>query len=215
MMLKGLAYVRMEAPSVLAGDYGTDLFGGANTLREIQPYKRRPRWRNRLDGPPCNFDTALHLDFADLAGYQAYYAHPSHTEISAFNDAVVENELTSRIEWEYDGAPLIRRGLVRHTAMFIWAEEAGQAAKQRALDVVKRLEDAPGVERVTIGSGIPLQQNLQRTTDFDWILDVQVSDREATERILKGQLYADVMCEVAAVTKYEWTARISHTMRGL
>lgn len=214
-MLKGLAYVRLETPSVVAGDYGTDLFGGANVLRETPPYKRRPRWRNHLAGPPCSYDVALHLDFVDLPGYEAYHAHPSHTDISAFNVTVAENELTARIEWEYEGSPQIKRGMVRHTAMFIWAEDADDAARQVALAAVKRLESAPGVESITTGRGIPLRGALQRTSDFDWILDVQLIDPAATLSLLNGDLYAGVMQEVAAVTKYEWTARLSHVMRGL
>jgi hypothetical protein len=51
-------------------------------------------------------------------------------------------------------------------------------------------------------------------SDYDWIMDVQTPDRAAAERLLAGPHYARAMDAVAAATKYEWTARLSHVMRG-
>ena len=53
------------------------------------------------------------------------------------------------------------------------------------------------------------------TTDFDWILDVQVTDEQACKQLLESDLYARVMGEIPPLTKHEWTARISHLMRGI
>jgi hypothetical protein len=53
------------------------------------------------------------------------------------------------------------------------------------------------------------------TTDYDWILDVQLANQEATERFTGGPAYAETMRDLAAATKFEWTARMSHTMHGL
>lgn len=71
-MLKGLAYMRYECATVQHLDFGTDLFGGSSGLRGVKPYRRAPRWRSRADGPPSSFDVALHLDFLDAAGNDAY-----------------------------------------------------------------------------------------------------------------------------------------------
>jgi len=207
-MLKGLAYLCMECRDVRAGDYGSDLFGGGQPLRDVKPWLRTPRWRS-LERPPANFDTALHLDFDDFAGHDAYGADPIHHAASEFNARVADDELTARVDWWYEGPPLTRRGHVRHVAMFVWADDATQQAKRQALDASRRLEEAPGVETVTTGENVG-----RLKTDFDWILDVQLPDAEAVHRLIEGELYAEAMRTVAAATKYEWTARLSHIMRG-
>jgi hypothetical protein len=59
-----------------------------------------------------------------------------------------------------------------------------------------------------------LQNDGRLVSDYNWIMDVQVPDRDAAERLLGGLHYARAMEAVAAATKYEWTARMSHIMRG-
>ncbi len=208
-MLKGLAYLRMECPMVRSGDYGADIFGGSRPLSKTPEVERIPVWRRGAAGPPSNYDVALHLDFDDWAGHEQYSADPAHAAASRFNESVSWDELTARVDWHYDGAPPARRGRVKHVAMFVWADGAAEHAKQRALDAVRRLAEAPGVEVVTIGHNVG-----KLVSDYDWIMDVQLPDRIATERLLRETHYIDAMEAVAAVTKYEWTARLSHVMRG-
>jgi hypothetical protein len=93
--------------------------------------------------------------------------------------------------------------------MFVWGDGVPEHAKQRAFDTVRRLADAPGVVAVTVGHNVG-----RLVSDYDWIIDVQVPDRDAAERLLGGPHYARAMDAVAAATKYEWTARVSHIMRG-
>ena len=209
-MLKGLAYMRFECAGVRALDYGNDLFGGSALLRKVQPWARRPRWRDPQAGPPCNYDTALHLDFDDEAGVDAYTNDEVHRQVASFNAEVSRGELTARVDWWYEGEPLTRRGGIRHTAMFVWNDEAGEVARRRAFDAVQHLDTADGVESVAIGENVGAM-----TTDFDWIVDVQVSDRPAAERFLSGDHYREAMRAVAPATRFEWTALLSHTMRGL
>jgi hypothetical protein len=208
-MLAGLAYLRMECLMVRAGDYGEDLFGGSERLAGVPPRQRMPVWRRSAGGPPSNYDVALHLDFDDRTAYQGYGPHPAHQAASRFNGSVAWDELTARVDWQYDGDPPTRRGYVKHVAMFVWADGAAAQAKQRACDAVRRLADAPGVEAVTIGQNVGTL-----VSDYDWIMDVQLPDRAAAEQFLRGRWYAEAMAAVAAATKYEWTARLSHLMRG-
>lgn len=105
---------------------------------------------------------------------------------------------------------LTRRGHVRHAAMFVWDDGVQDDAKQAAQDAVRRLEAVPEVESVVIGRNVGTL-----TTDFDWIVDLQVPDEQACKQLLSSEAYAEAMRAVAPVTKYEWTARISHLMRGL
>jgi hypothetical protein len=208
-MLKGLSFLCMECRDVRTGDYGSDLFGGSQPLRDVRPWQRTPRWR-RLEGPPADYDVALHLDFDDWAGHDAYGADPIHAAGSSFNESVSWDEFTARVDWWYEGPTLTRRGSVRHVAMFVWADDATTTARQAALDAVQRLEDAQGVELVSVGHNIG-----HLTTDFDWILDVRLPDPGVTKALLASEAYAAAMASVAAATKFEWTARLSHVMRGL
>lgn len=209
-MLKGLAYMRFECNSVKALDYGSDLFGGSTALREVKPWDRTPRWRAATEGPPTNYDVALMLDFDDQAGMDAYNDDDVHHEVAAYNAAVCQGELTARIDWWYDGGPLIRPGLVRHSAMFVWADATDDAARQTAIDAVRALESEPGVVALTIGTNVGTLR-----TDYDWIVDLQTTDEATAQRLLKGERYAEAMRAVAPVTKYEWTARLTHVMRGM
>jgi hypothetical protein len=208
-MQKGSAYMRFTAAGPVAIDFGSDLFGGSARLSETKPWDRTPRWRAATEGPPCNYDVALHLDFEDEAGLEAYNRDDVHHEIAVYNASVCQGELTARIDWWYDGDPLIEAGKIRHTAMFVWKDEADDAAKDRALAEVKRLGDEPGAERLTLGTNVGTLR-----TDFDWIFDLQVSDVEAADRLVRGEVYRDTMRSLAAATKYEWTARLTHRMHG-
>jgi hypothetical protein len=46
-------------------------------------------------------------------------------------------------------------------------------------------------------------------------MDMHVTDRPATESLLGSDAYAEAMAAVIPATQYEWTATISHEMRGL
>jgi hypothetical protein len=209
-MLKGLAYMRFECRSVVGLDYGTDLFGGSDVLRETKPWDRTPRWRASVVGPPCNYDVALMLDFPDEAGLDAYNDDDVHHEVGEYNASICRPEMTARVDWNYDGDPLITPGHVRHSAMFVWRDDADDAAKESALEQARRLQSADDVEAVTVATNVgPMK------TDFDWILDVQLADEAKAKALLEGEIYSEVMAAIAPVTKYEWTARLSHVMRGM
>jgi hypothetical protein len=210
-MLKGLAYMRYECSSVVAIDYGTDLFGGSEVLRTVKPWERTPRWRGRAEGPPCNYDVALQLDFADAAGNEEYNNDDVHHEVGEYNASICRSELTARVDWEYDGdQPLNVPGQVRHSAMFVWTDEADEAAKTKALDAIRSLESASDVGAVTIGQNVG-----KLKTDYDWIADLQVAGAEATKSLIEGDAYAEAMSAVVPAVKHEWTARISHVMHGI
>lgn len=207
-MLKGLAYLAVECRDVRAGDYGDDLFGGSQELRDVPAWKRTPRWRLR-DRPPAAYDMALHLDFDSQAALDGYNRDPIHDAASDFNASVAWDEFTARVDWEYDEPPLMKRGHLRHVAMFIWGEQATEDEKLHAFEAVGLLRSAPGVLTVTTGTNFG-----HLPTDFDWILDVQLADTEAARGLLDGAQYAEAMQSVAAVTKFEWTARMTHVIRG-
>jgi len=208
-MLRGLAFLRMECAGVRAGDYGQDLFGGSGPLLAVPPWKRTPRWRARREGPPCNYDAALHLDFDDERGRAEYLTDDVHRTVAAFNASVNVPELTARIDWRYDGGPRVHRGMIRHTAMFVWEDGAPENGRARALQAARELAESPGVLSLAVGENVGTV-----AANFDWIVDVELPDLAAARDLVGGSLYAEAMAAVAPVTKYEWTARITHVMRG-
>jgi hypothetical protein len=209
-MLKGLAFLVTECVGPVAGDYGQDLFGGSARLHEIKPFKRTPRWRGRAEGPPSNYDVALHLDFDDQAGLDAYNVDDVHHAIGDYNASINDPELTARVDWWYDGPSRTKAGLIRHTAMFVWTDESGAAERKLAQDAVRRLESAAGVDSLAVADNVgPL------TTDYDWLFDIHLRDEAAARQLIEGDAYAEALRTVAGVTKFEWTARLTHRMRGV
>jgi hypothetical protein len=205
-MLKGLAFLGTECPMVRHGDYGEDLFGGS---RDLAAVPRTPMWRRPASGPESDFDVALHLDFDDWSGHEAYSADTTHGAASTFNESVSWDELTARVDWYYEGDRPTRRGHVRHVAMFVWRDEIDDAARARALEAVNELGELAEVDAVATGANVG-----QLQSDYDWIMDIQLPDRIAAERLLAGSVYAKAIETVAAATKFEWTARVTHLMRG-
>lgn len=210
VMLKGLAYMRFACPSVKALDFGSDLFGGSTPLREIKPWKRPPRWRSRALGPAVNYDVALHLDFDDQDGLDAYNDDDVHHEVGVYNASICRGEITARVDWWYDGPALITKNQIKHSAMFVWADDSDQQARDSALEAVRSLEESPLVAQVQIGRNVGTL-----TTDFDFIVDIRCADRDSAEQLIKGEQYARAMQQMGAVTQYEWTARLTHLMHGL
>jgi hypothetical protein len=153
---------------------------------------------------------ALHLDFDDDAGFDAYNDDHAHAEVGAYNASINQGELTARINYWYDGPPAIAPGLIRHTALFLWKPDATETEKDAATAAAAGLSDAPGVERATIGHNQPLL-----ATDYDWIMDLHVTGPDALAGLLESGQYREAMESVIPATQYEWTATISHLMRGL
>ena len=208
-MLQRLAYLGTEPPMVRSGDYGADLFGGTEPLYRVPPWERPPLWRRQNgEGPASNFDLALHLDFEDWDAYRAYAADPTHNAASTANKATSFDEFTARVRWQYEGeVPPTRPGHVKHVAMFVWADQSSEADRDAAIAGVESLAGSDGVESALVG-----RNDGTLTTDYDWIMDLELPDADTARSFLEGGAYAEAMKAVAAVTKYEWTARLSHLM---
>jgi hypothetical protein len=208
-LMRGLAFVGLECPTVAAGDYGGDIEGGSARLTEIPPWERTPRFHARAEGPPSNYDVALHLDFDDEAALAAYEGHPAAQETLRFASSVTVPELTAQLDWPRERELSDGRGRYRHCALHVWRDDAHEAARARALDAVSSLAGARDVEALAVG-----RSATGRAADFDWILDVRLPDEQAARSFLAGEPYAAAAAAVAEVTKHEWTARVTHLIRG-
>lgn len=204
-MLQGLAYLTVECPMVRYGDYGDDIFGGSSRTAGVPDVTR---WRDRKT-PLTSYDVALHLDFDDWAGHDAYSDDPAHEAVSRFNETVSWDDFTARVDWHTDGETSSQRGLIRHTAMFVWADESAPGERKRVLNSVRDLEVLPGVCAVSVGENVG-----RLISDYDWIMEVIAADRDAAEGLFTGSAYRHVMQAVAAATKFEWTASVTNVIRG-
>jgi hypothetical protein len=206
--LKGLAYLSYGCPSVRAVDFGTDLLGGSSELLRVKPWDRTPLWDARSSGPPSNFDMALHLDFDDQAGLDAYNSDDVHHEVGVYNASVCQGERTARVDWWYDGPPITERGGVRHTSLYLWDDEASSTAKDDVRAAFRSLGSAvPGVRSVVVGDNVGTLR-----TDYDLIVDMRFADLADAEVAFDHAAHKEALGLVAAATKHEWTARITHTM---
>jgi hypothetical protein len=70
---------------------------GSRRFDDPPPFEATPVWRRGADGPPANYDVALHLDFDDWDSYRQYSPRPVHQSASAFNGAVSWDELDRRV----------------------------------------------------------------------------------------------------------------------
>ncbi len=205
--LKGLAYMNYASPTTRAVDFGTDLFGGSSPMREVKPWKRTPLWKGRSEGPVSNFDMALHLDFDDQAGLDDYNSNDAHHEIGDYNASICSGERTARVDWLYDGPPRLERAGVRHTALYLWLDEATASQKGDVKGAFDSLSSVPGVRSVVTSDNIGTL-----TTDYDLILDVMLDNVDSAKALVDHPAYKEATSLVAGASKYEWTARITHTM---
>ena len=205
---KGLAYLGYGCPSVRAVDFGSDLLGGSGPLLDVKPWERTPLWHARSSGPPASFDMALHLDFDDQTGLDAYNVDDVHHEVGVYNASVCRGERTARVDWWYDGPSRVEKGGVRHTSLYLWNDEAMDPQKRDVRDAFLALERSiPTIRSVAVGDNVGTL-----TTDYDLIVDEQFADLTDLELALDHAAYKDALAVVAAATKYEWTARIAHAM---
>jgi hypothetical protein len=209
--VKGLAYLAFGCHSVRALDFGRDLFGGSSRLLANKPWERTPVWHARESGPPWgNYDMALHVDFDDAAGFEAYLHCPAHREVSDYNEKVVWDEYTARVDWHLQGTPRTDRGGVRHTSCFLWDDGIGDAAKDEAREALASLgRSVPTVRSAVVGDNARAVP-----TAFNLVLDVLFDDVQGARAYFAHPAQKEAAALLAGVTKHEWTARITHTVRS-
>lgn len=200
---QGLAYMSYACPMVRSLDFGTDLLGGSSPLVEVKPWKRTPLWKAKRSGPPFNWDMSLHLDFDDQEGMDAYNKDAVHHDIAVYNEAVCRPERTARIDWWYEGGPRFEKGLIRHTSLFLWQDEATEQQKDDVREAFRSLNGAvPSLRSLVTGDG-----NGHLATDYDLIVDAHFADLAAFEAYREHAAYTEALELAIAATKYEWTAR--------
>jgi len=203
LMMKGLAYLRFECPSVRALDFGADLFGGSGQTPVGSPNRKS-------NGGSVGYDVALHLDFANRADFREYSANPIHRAVSAYNASVCREKLTARVDWNPEEGVTHSVGHLRHTVMFVWNANIDDAGRKSAFSQVEQLMRAPETETMAIG--IDAGEN---NTNYDWMIDVQLFDLDSADHLINGETYGAAMSALAPLIQPERTARQTHLMHGL
>jgi Stress responsive A/B Barrel Domain len=205
---KGLAYLAYGCPSVRSVDFGTDLLGGSSRLLEVKPWERTPLWDARTEGPPSRFDMALHLDFDDQHGLDEYNKDEVHHEVALYNASVCRPERTARVDWWYDGSSRFERAGVRSTTLYLWDDEATDARKDDVRRAYGELQRAvPGLDSILVADNVGTLR-----TDYDLIVDAHFETLEHAKVFVEHEAHREAEVLAATSTKYEWTARITHTM---
>ena len=152
---------------------------------------------------------ALHEDFDDQEGLDAYNKHPAHYEVGVYNETIDREEQTARCDWWYDGPPRLEKGLIRHSSLFVWRDEATDRQKDDVREAFRSLNGAvPSVRSLVTGDNIEPQS----PTAYDFIVDAHFKDLADFEACREHPAYKEALALAAATTKYEWTARITHKM---
>jgi Stress responsive A/B Barrel Domain len=184
-MLRGLESLAEHCPTVRAIDYGEHIFGGAGA-----------------------YDVALHLDFDDADGYDAYVADPGHESVSRFNASVSLADQTARVDWLPERPLSSAPGHVRHCMTFGWAEGVNGPTRDRAFDAAAKLGGAPGVVSAVVAENAGSDPRAS-----DWVLDVEIADTAAAAALLNGTAFADAMAAVAPAITAGRTAGVTHLSR--
>ena len=225
--------IRSGCGSIRALDVGVDLQGGSSELLQVLPWRRTPIWHSRRIGPPSNYDIGSNVDFDDLAGFATYGTCPAHHEASVYNETHGQEERAARIQWEYDGPPRFLAGGVRHTALYLWAEEATAEQRSEARNQMRALADSvPGARSLAVGDDLKLghlateqgtrlvrpadvpagEEAWASSTNFDLIVDVMFEDLQGANAFIEHPARREAEAMLAGATMYEWTARVTKRM---
>ena len=207
---KGLAYLNYGCPSVRAVDFGSDPFGGSAPLLEIKPWDRTPLWHARPSGPPSDFDMALHLDFDDQAGLDAYNHDDVHHEVGVYNASIAEESAPLVSTGGTTDRPASKKGASSLLPVPLGRRRSRSSQKSDVRAAFLAVEGAtPGCGSVMVGDNVGTL-----TTDYDLIVDVHFADLTDASTAWSTPPISEALALVAASTKYEWTARITHTMHA-
>lgn len=118
---------------------------------------------------PDNYDLAVVVDFDDEAGWVTYHESEAHLQAAAANASICQSDLTARIRHVYEGSPS-RRGMVRHIAMYEWADGATSEDRRAIWEGHRRLANTcPAVQALHLAEGRKIRE--AQASDFDWVME--------------------------------------------
>ena len=99
---------------------------------------------------------------------------------------------------------------MRHTSLFLWADEVADAQKTEVRDAFAALGgSSAGLRSVLVADNVGTLR-----TDYDVIVDAELDDLKSAEALFASEAFSAALDLAAAATKYEWTARITHPIRA-
>jgi hypothetical protein len=156
---------------------------------------------------PTRFELALVHDHRDRAAWDEYNKNAAHHRVGEFIKTVTVPDVAARVDWVYDG-PASRRGGIRHTVLYRWAEGTDDAQKDAARGAVAALRAAcPSVRALEIGEDLGWYP-----PNYDWIVEAQFDDVEGLEAYLAHPAQREAAAAVATVTAPDGMAQNQHAM---
>ena len=96
-----------------------------------------------------------------------------------YNVSVCRPERTARVDWWYDGPPRGERGGVRHTSLYLWADEVADAKKTEVREAFAALGgSSAGLRSVLVADNVGTLR-----TDYDVIVDAELDDVKSVEAL--------------------------------
>jgi hypothetical protein len=129
---------------------------------------------------PTRFKLALFHDHRDRAAWDKYNENDTHHRVGEWIKAMTQPGEAARVDWVYEG-PESRRGAVRHTALYRWAEGIGDDRKAEVRSQLAALSSAvPSIRALMVGDDLGWYP-----PNYDWIVEAHFDDvdglREFTE----------------------------------
>ena len=156
---------------------------------------------------PTQFELALLHDHRDREAWDEYNKNAAHHRAGEFIKTVTKPDLAARVDWIYDG-PAPRRGGVRHTALYRWAEGTDAAQKDAARAALGALRTAcPTVRALDFGDDLGWYP-----PNYDWIVEAQFDDVEGLQAFIDHPAQREAAAAIAAVTAPDGIAQNQHRM---
>jgi hypothetical protein len=158
-------------------------------------------------GEPTNHDLGLTHDHVDRELWDDYNKNETHHRAGEYIKTITNTDRVARVDWVYDG-PESRRGLVRHMAMYRWADGIDEAGKAEARAATLALGSAvPGLRWIGVGDDL-----LWYPPNHDWIVEAHFDDADGFRAFREHPAQVRAAELIAAATKPPETATIQHRM---
>ena len=155
--------------------------GSLPSLRHQALGADAPAGAPAASGPPSSFDVALHLDFADEAGLEAYNKDDVHHEVAVYNAEVSQGSSRPGSTGGTTAMPPDNAWPGVTTRCSCGRTRSRKTGREPPSTRCAGSRTPPELSG-DVGTGVGSLK-----TDFDWILDVQLRDAEAAERLMAGR----------------------------
>lgn len=156
---------------------------------------------------PTDFKLALEHDHRDRAAWDKYNENETHHRVGELIKKFTQPERAARVDWIYSG-PESRRGAVRHTALYRWAEGVDDARRAEVRQAVAGLQGrCPPVGALVFGDDLGWYP-----PNYDWIIEAHFDDVDGLRAFNEHPAQLEVASLLREVSQPGAIAQIQHLM---